>query len=74
MNFTDFSGQRPIVAKCQQLFRDSARSNVGRTLCCLELLGLASTSDTTGEPTVRDNLFVVRDVRQVGVGLCKLQA
>lgn len=73
MNFTDFSGQRPIIAKCQ-LFRDSARSNVGRTLCCLELLGLASTSDTTREPTVRDNLFVVRDVRQVGVGLGKLQA
>jgi hypothetical protein len=45
-----------------------------RTLCCLELLGLASPSDTTSEPTERDDLFVVRNVRQVGVGLGELQA
>lgn len=74
MNFTDFSGQRPISTKASA-FRDQVCCNMARrTLCCLELLGLASPSDTTSEPTERDDLFVVRNVRQVGVGLGELQA
>jgi len=63
MNLTDFSGQRPIVHHQGQISAVHLSDITRRTLGCLELLGLAGPSDTTSEPTERDDLFMVRDVR-----------
>lgn len=42
----------------------------GRTLGRLELLRLACTPYTACESSERNNLFVVLDIAQVGVGFC----
>lgn len=39
-----------------------------------KLLGLGSTTDSTGEPSERNNLLVLLDVREVSVGLLDVHA
>lgn len=43
-------------------------------MCCLELLRLAGTADTTVESPERDNLLVLRDVAEVGIRLWEFKA
>lgn len=71
MNLTDFSGQRPIFGgyKCSK----THTSLQVRTLSSLELLGLASTTNTTSESSERDDLLVLRNVAEVGVRLGQLE-
>lgn len=45
-----------------------------RTLRSLKLFSLACTADASSESTERDDLFVLRDGRQIGVCLGELHA
>lgn len=47
---------------------------MGRTLGCLELLCLARPSNTTREPPERNDLLVVGNIGEVGVGLGQFKA
>ena len=73
MNFTYFSGQRPIV-KIGQRLSCKIRRVAKRTLSSLELLRLASTSNTSSETAERNDLLVLLDITQVVVGLGELEA
>jgi len=63
MNWTDLTGQRPGVRGVW--CRWAKRLTFGG----LELLGLGSTSDTTGESSERNDLLLLLDIGEVGVRL-----
>ena len=80
MNRTDFSGQRP-VKKTRRMIdglvstneKDISLARCSRlTLGGTELLGLGGTSDSSSEPSERNDLLVLLDVGQVGVGLLEV--
>lgn len=71
MNLTDFSGQRPADGMLN--FPVYLGACLLRTLCRLELLGLAGTANTTSKTTKGDDLLVFRDVTKVCVGLGQLE-
>ena len=70
MNCTDFSGHRPV----QRIPSQFGPGGYERTLRCLELFGLTGPSNTTGEPSERDDLLVFLDVAEVGIGLREFEA
>ena len=73
MNLTDFSGQRPVNPGSKPSISWNSSARLQRTLCRLELLGLAGTANTTSETTEGDDLLVLRDVTKVSVGLGQLE-
>lgn len=73
MNFTDFSGQRPFQIEsisCQHL---ETKHQTKRTLRRLELLRLGRASNTSCEPSEGDDLLVLRDIAEIGVGFGELE-
>ena len=69
MYLHDFSGQRPKIPQYEQTRRSGTGKFGLRTLCGLELLGLRSASNATIETTERNDLLVLLDIGEVGVGL-----
>jgi hypothetical protein len=72
MNWTDFSGHRPVAF--QTVPSQFGLGGYERTLRCLELFGLTGPSNTTGKPPERNDLLVFLDVAEVGIGLREFEA
>jgi hypothetical protein len=72
MNRTDFSGHRPKKSSVSIFPRLPSPSS--HTLGLSELLGLASSTDGSVETSERNNLLVLDNVVEVGVGLLDVHA